>query len=235
MENIFSAAELEAFFLSLQVSSLSLLLIFIPAILLAYILETYSFFGKGFLDFILHLPLVMPPVVIGYLLLIVFGKGGWIGSYLYELFGIEFTFGISGAVIACAVVSFPLLLGMAKTAFHSINYKLKEAAFSLGASPLRTYLSITLVRALPGILAGSCLAWGRSLGEFGATIMFVSNIAGSTRTLPLAIYTQMQIPGSASEASGGRLVILALVLASFCLGLSYYLQKKMTILKINYS
>ena len=225
---MFLPAEIEAFWLSLQLSLSAVLLMLVPTSLLAYLMARYSFWGKGLLDMICKLPLVLPPVVVGYLLLLLLGKQGLIGAYLYQYFGIHLALQKSGAIIACAVIAFPLLLQMAHSTFKASDPKMREAALSLGASPLRVWLTITLPQAFPGLLAGFVLAWGRSLGEFGATITFVSNIAGHTRTLPLAIYTQIQNPSPEAEASAYRLVILSILLAILCLGVSTWLQKKIS-------
>lgn len=224
---MFLPAEIEAFWLSLQISLSATLLILGPTSLLAYMMAYYSFWGKGLLHMICKLPLVLPPVVVGYLLLLLLGKQGLIGSYLYQYFGIHLALQKGGAIIACAVIAFPLLLQMAHSAFKANNPKIREAALSLGASPLRVWFTISLPQALPGLLAGFVLAWGRSLGEFGATITFVSNIAGHTRTLPLAIHTQIQNPSPQAEASAYRLVILSILLSVLCLGISEWLQRKL--------
>ena len=223
---MFLPEEIEAFWLSLEVSLISVLLIALPAIFLGYLMANYSFYGKALLDLICKLPLVLPPVVVGYLLLLLLGREGLFGSYLYEYFGIHLSLQRGGAIIACAIISFPLFLQVAQTAFEANDPKIKEAALSLGAGPLGLCFTIILPQALPGLLAAFVLAWGRALGEFGATITFAANIAGQTRTLPLAIYTQMQNPTLEAEASAYRLVLLSILLSILCLGLSMELQKK---------
>ncbi len=186
----------------------------------------YSFWGKKILDTVCHLPLVLPPVVVGYSLLILLGPKGIVGSFLYQYFNINLAFREEGAVIACSVVSFPLLLGMSKEAWRQTIPSLREAAFSLGGSPWYVWKTICLPQALPGILSGFVLAWGRSLGEFGATITFAANIAGHTRTLPLALYTELQNPSVKAEEKALRLLFLSVFLSVFCLIVSDWLQKK---------
>jgi molybdate transport system permease protein len=154
-----------------------------------------TFPGKALLDSILHLPLVLPPVVVGYLLLIAMGRRGFIGSWLYDWFGLSFAFSWRGAVLAAAVMSFPLMVRAIRLALEGVDIKLEQAARTLGASRWRVFFTITLPLTLPGIIVGTVLAFARSLGEFGATITFVSNIPGETRTIPSAMYTLIQTPG----------------------------------------
>ena len=180
-------------------------------ILVAFILSRTSFPGKWLLDGLVHLPLVMPPVVVGYLLLILLGKRGLIGEWLYETFSITVAFSWKGAAIASAVMAFPLMVRAVRLSIDSIDQGLESAAETLGANRLRILLTITLPLSLPGIIAGTILAFARSLGEFGATITFVSNIPGETQTLPLALYNFTQLPGDQTPAI--RLLLISLVLA----------------------
>lgn len=154
-----------------------------------------NFPGKALIDSVIHLPLVLPPVVIGYLLLIGMGKRGIIGQWLYEWFGFSFTFSWRGAVLASAVIAFPLMVRAIRLALEAVDTRLEQAARTLGAGFWRVFFTVTLPLAFPGLLAGVVLAFARSLGEFGATITFVSNIPGETRTIPLAMYTLIETPG----------------------------------------
>ena len=208
----FTTAELTAFSLSLQVAVICSLLSLPIALPLGYGLARHSFYGKSVVESILHLPLVMPPVTTGYLLLLVLGTRGIVGKWLYELFGIRLAFSFSAAVIASVVVSFPLMVRSVRTAMEMVDGKVEQASATLGVGRVRTFFLVTIPMALPGIISGAILSFARSLGEFGATITFAGNIQGETQTLPLAIYTCMQIPGS--EGATLRLVLVS-VLASF--------------------
>ena len=179
-----SEPEWQAVLLSLKVSSLAVALSLPFGIFFSWLLVRRTFPGKALLDSILHLPLVLPPVVVGYLLLVAMGRRGFIGSWLYDWFGISFAFSWRGAVLAAAVMSFPLMVRAIRLALEGVDVKLEQAARTLGASRWRVFLTITLPLTLPGIIVGTVLAFARSLGEFGATITFVSNIPGETRTLP---------------------------------------------------
>ena len=190
-----SSAEIEALLLSAKVAVCCTLVICIPGVAVAWLLAKKTFIGKSLLDSIVHLPLVLPPVVPGFLLLLLLGNQGLIGKWLQQSFGISIAFTWVGAVIAAAVMAFPLMVRSARLAISQVDSRLEAAAQSLGAHPLRVFFSITLPLAMPGIITGLVLAFSRSLGEFGATITFVGNIEGETRTLPLAIYTYTQIPG----------------------------------------
>ena len=193
--------------------------------MLAWLLARKQFYGKALLSGIIHLPLVLPPVVIGYLLLVAMGRKGIIGRYLYDWFGISFSFSWKGAVLASAVVALPLVVRAIRLSLETIDIKLEQAAQTLGASPWRVFFTITLPLSLPGILAGVVLGFARSLGEFGATITFVSNIAGETQTIPLAMYSFIQTPGAEQEAA--RLCIFAVILSLISLFLSEWLNKRM--------
>jgi molybdate transport system permease protein len=189
-------------------------------IALAWVMARKQFPGKFLLDGLLHLPLVVPPVVVGYCLLVLFGRNGALGSWL-ESIGITLAFDWKGAVLAAAVMAFPLMVRAIRLSIESIDLGLEAAARTLGAKPLRVFFTITLPLALPGVLSGFILAFARCLGEFGATITFVSNIPGETQTLPLALYTYTQIPDGETGALKLCLIaiaiaILALIASEFC-------------------
>jgi molybdate transport system permease protein len=177
-------------------------------IAVAFLLARASFWGKALIDGIVHLPLVLPPVVTGYVLLILFGRKGPIGAFLADHFGIVFSFRWTGAALAAGVMAFPLLVRAVRLAIEAIDRRLEEAASTLGANRSLVLVTVTLPLALPGIIAGSVLAFARALGEFGATITFVSNIPGETQTISAAIYTYTQVPGG--DAAALRLVAIAL-------------------------
>ena len=167
----------------------------------AWVLARCRFPGKILLDGLVHLPLVTPPVVVGYLLLIVLGRNGWLGGLLYDWFGVTFSFAWEGAAVAAAVMAFPLMVRSIRLGIESVDQRLEEAARTLGASPARALFTVTLPLAAPGLLTGALLAFARCLGEFGATITFVSNVPGQTQTLPLAIYTLLQTPEGETAAA----------------------------------
>lgn len=221
---VLSSAEIEALLLSAKVAVCCTLAICIPGVAVAWLLAKKSFIGKSLLDSIVHLPLVLPPVVPGFLLLLLLGNQGIIGKWLQQSFGISIAFTWVGAVIAAAVMAFPLMVRSARLAISQVDSRLEAAAQSLGAHPLRVFFSITLPLAMPGIITGLVLAFSRSLGEFGATITFVGNIEGETRTLPLAIYTYTQIPGG--DMAAMRLVVLSMLIALGALMLSDLLERK---------
>jgi molybdate transport system permease protein len=179
-------------------------------IAMAWLLARGRFWGKSLIDTIVHLPLIMPPVVTGYLLLILFGRRGPLGEFLAQ-FGIVFAFRWTGAALACAVMGFPLMVRAIRLSIEAVDTRLESAAGTLGANPLWVFATITLPLCLPGVIAGAILSFAKSMGEFGATITFVSNIPGETRTLPLAIYTALQMPGGEVEAA--RLSALSIVIA----------------------
>ncbi|MEO7345020.1 MAG: molybdate ABC transporter permease subunit [Methylotenera sp.] len=217
---------MEALLLSAKVAVFCTLAICIPGIAVAWLLAKKSFIGKSLLDSIVHLPLVLPPVVPGFLLLLMFGSQGLIGKWLQTTFGITIAFTWIGAVIASAVMAFPLMVRSARLAISQVDTGLEAAAQSLGAHPLHVFFTVTLPLAMPGIITGLILAFSRSLGEFGATITFVGNIEGETRTLPLAIYTYTQIPGG--DIAAIRLVIISMVIALGALMLSDILERRAT-------
>jgi len=197
----------------------------LPGTLCAWLLARKQFVGKGLLDILLHLPLVLPPVAVGYLLLILFGTHGPIGGWLQHAFHIEIVFTWKAAVLASAVVSFPLMLRSARISIELVDRRLEEAARTLGASSLRTLLTITLPLSLPGIFAGMVLAFARSLGEFGATIIVAGNILGETQTLPLALYSLLQRPGG--EGGALRLVAISILLSYGALALSELVAQRL--------
>ncbi|WP_047539765.1 molybdate ABC transporter permease subunit [Methylotenera versatilis] len=221
---ILSPAEIEALLLSARVAIFCTLVICIPGVAIAWLLAKKSFIGKSLLDSVVHLPLVLPPVVPGFLLLLLLGSQGLIGKWLQATFGINIAFTWIGAVIASAVMAFPLMVRSARLAINQVDTGLEAAAQSLGAHPLRVFFTITLPLALPGIVTGLILAFSRSLGEFGATITFVGNIEGETRTLPLAIYTYTQVPGG--DMAAIRLVILSMIIALGALMISDLLERR---------
>ncbi|KQB08497.1 MULTISPECIES: molybdate ABC transporter permease subunit [Vibrio] len=217
--------EWAALVLSLKVAGYATLWLLPIGIVLAWVLARTSFVGKGLIDSLVHLPLVLPPVVIGYLLLISMGRQGFIGQWLYQVFGLSFSFSWRGAVLACMVIALPLMVRSIRLSLESVDQKLEQAARTLGASPLRVFFTITLPLTLPGILTGVMLAFARSLGEFGATISFVSNIPGETQTIPLAMFTFLETPGSEMEAA--RLCVISIVIALGSLFTSEWLSRRM--------
>jgi molybdate transport system permease protein len=206
-----SPFEIEAMLLSLRVGFWATLGALPVAILLGWMLARCNFAGKTVLDAALHLPLVLPPVSLGFILLILFGRQGWIGKPMADWFGISVMFKWQGAAIASAVMALPLMVGAIRLSMAAVDRKLEAAARSLGASPIDAFLSVTLPIALPGVIAGMILGFARSLGEFGATITFVSTIPGETETLPLAMYRALQTPDGENEAI--RLTLIAVVIA----------------------
>jgi molybdate transport system permease protein len=176
------------------------------------------FWGKSLLDAIVHMPLILPPVVTGYLLLVGFGRRGPIGEFLYDWFGIVLSFRWTGAALACAVMGFPLMVRAIRLSIEAVDRKLESAAGTLGASPIWVFLVVTLPLCLPGIIAGMILCFAKAMGEFGATITFVSNIPGETQTLPTAIYTFTQVPGG--DAGAMRLTLISIAISVAALFLS---------------
>ncbi|MEH2919941.1 molybdate ABC transporter permease subunit [Samsonia erythrinae] len=203
--------EWQAVELSLKVSIMAVACSLPFGILTAWILVRCRFPGKSLLDSVIHLPLVLPPVVIGYLLLVAMGRRGVIGSWLYDWFGFSFSFSWRGAALASAIVAFPLMVRAIRLSLDAVDTRLEQAARTLGATPWRVFFTITLPLSFPGIVVGTVLAFARSLGEFGATITFVSNIPGETRTIPLAMYTLIETPGA--EADAARLCMIAIALS----------------------
>ncbi|TVP11747.1 MULTISPECIES: molybdate ABC transporter permease subunit [Shewanella] len=216
--------ETAALLLSLKVSGVAVLFSLPLGIGCAWLLARVEFPGKALFDSVIHLPLVLPPVVIGYLLLISMGRKGVIGERLFEWFGISFSFNWRGAALAAAIVSFPLMVRAIRQAFEHVDVRLEQAARTLGSSPLRVFMTITLPLTAPGIISGMVLAFARSLGEFGSTITFVSNIPGETRTIPLAMYSFIETPGAESQAA--RLCVIAIIIALLSLIISQWLTQK---------
>ena len=218
-----SAAELDIVLLSLKVAFWAMLGSLPVALALAFCLARREFPGKALVDGVINLPLVLPPVVTGYLLLLTFGHNGAIGAFLDRHLGITFAFRWTGAALAAAVMGLPLAVRAMRQAIEAIDRRLEEAAATLGASPLWIFLTVSLPLAVPGILNGLLLAFARSLGEFGATITFVSSIPGETQTLPLAIYNFTQVPGG--DAAALRLCVLSIALSLGSLVLSEWLAR----------
>jgi len=222
--NFLSAAEAGVILLSLKVAFWSVLLSLPPAIAVAHLLARKSFPGKTFFDALVHLPLVLPPVVIGFALLLLLGRKGPLGSVLEQWFGIVVAFKWTGAALASSIMGFPLMVRAIRLSIAAIDPRLESAAQTLGASRFRVWTSIVLPLALPGIVTGAVLSFARSLGEFGATITFVSNIPGETQTLPLAIYSATQVPGAEGDAL--RLSLFAVVLSVAALAGSEWLTRR---------
>ena len=215
--------EWQALYLSLKIAGAAIVFSLPLAILTAWVLARCRFVGKSLFDSISHLPLVLPPVALGYLLLVTMGKHGVIGQWLYHYLGINISFNWKGAALASAVVAFPLVVRSIRLAIESIDIRLENVARTLGANQLRVFFTITLPLSLPGILMGIVLGFARCLGEFGATITFVSNIPGETRTIPLAMYTLLQVPNG--EQSAMRLCIISIILALLALIASEQLNR----------
>jgi molybdate transport system permease protein len=222
-----SPAETEALLLSLKVAFWSVAASLPVGVALAWLLSRRRFPGKALLDAVVHLPLVLPPVVVGYFLLVLFGRRGMIGAFLDEYLGITFAFRWTGAALACAVMGLPLLVRAVRQSLDAVDAALEGAAATLGAPPAWVFASVTLPLIVPGILTGMLLSFARSLGEFGATITFVSNIPGETQTLPLAIYTFTQVPGGDAQAL--RLCIISIVLSLAALMASEVLLRRATL------
>ena len=223
----FTPEELTAIKLSLRVATVAMLVSLPIGILTAYALSRTRFRGKILLDGLVHMPLVLPPVVTGYVLLLLFGRQGPIGSFLEQAFGLVFSFRWTGAALAAAVMGFPLMVRAIRLAMDAIDRSSEEAAATLGASPLWVFVTVTLPLSLPGIFAGAMLSFAKALGEFGATITFVSNIPGETQTLSAAIYTYTQTPGG--DAGALRLSIVAVILSLAALVASELLSRRSTL------
>jgi molybdate transport system permease protein len=221
-----SETERDALMLSLKVSLWGVGLSLPLGILVAALLARTEFWGKSLVNGVIYLPLVLPPVVTGYFLLILFGRRGPIGAFLLDNFGVSLSFRWTGAALASAVMGFPLLFRAVRLSIEMVDRKLEQAAATLGANAAWIFLTITLPLTIPGILAGFFLSFGRSLGEFGATITFVSNIPNETQTLPLAIYTLTQVPGG--DAPAMRLAVISIVLSLVALVASDLLARQAT-------
>jgi molybdate transport system permease protein len=221
-----SPDEVQAIRLSLRVATWAVVWSLPFGVLAALVLARGRFPGKALLDTVLHLPLILPPVVTGYALLVLFGRRGVLGAFLANTFGIVFAFRWTGAALASAVMGFPLMVRAIRLAVEAVDRRLEDAAGTLGAAPGWVFLTVTLPLILPGILAGAILAFARSLGEFGATITFVSNIPGETQTLPSAIYTFTQVPGG--DAGALRLSVIAVIIAALALLASEFLARRVS-------
>lgn len=224
MLSALTPAESEALWLSLKIATVSVLGSLPIGFALAWLFAKKQFPGKSLLDAVVHLPLVLPPVVIGYALLLGFGRRGPIGAWLEETFGIVFAFRWTGAALACAIMGLPLMVRAMRQSLEAIDTRLDAAAATLGANRFWVLATVTLPLGLPGILTGALLAFARSLGEFGATITFVSNIPGETQTLPLAIYSYTQVPGGDAQAL--RLCVLSIALSLAALLVSEWLVRR---------
>jgi molybdate transport system permease protein len=219
-----TADEWEIIHLSLKISIVAVLLSLPIAFALGWALARGRFPGKLLLDGIVHLPLVLPPVVTGWLLLIAFGRNGPVGAWLYDWFGVTLMFRWTGAALASAIMALPLMVRAIRLSIEAVDRRLEGAARTLGARPFHVFRTITLPLAMPGVLAGAVLGFARSIGEFGATITFVSNIPGETRTLPIAIYAALQVPGSEDIVT--RLAILSVILSLGALVISEILARR---------
>ena len=215
--------EWRAVALSLQVSTMATLVSLPFGIAVAYALARGQFWGKQLLNGLVHLPLILPPVVTGYVLLLTFGRKGAVGQVLDQWFGIVLAFRWTGAALAAAIMAFPLMVRAIRLAIEAVDPKLEQAAGTLGASRLWVFATITLPLILPGIIAGAILGFAKAMGEFGATITFVANIPGQTQTLPSAIYAFLQVPGG--EAQAARLVWVAIAIAMAALLLSEWVSR----------
>ncbi len=212
--------------LSLRVAAVSTLIALPFGVAIATLLARKEFWGKALLDGIVLLPLVLPPVVTGYLLLITFGRRAPVGAFLADHFGIVFSFRWTGAALACGVMAFPLMVRAIRLSIEAIDTRLEDAAATLGANPIWNFVTVTLPLAMPGIIAGAMLAFARALGEFGATITFVSNIPGETQTISAAIYTLTQVPNGDADAL--KLVVVAVIISLGALMVSEWLARRAT-------
>ena len=220
-----SPLELEALTLSLRVALWSVLTSLPAGLLVAWLLARREFIGKSALNAVVHLPLVLPPVVVGYLLLMLLGREGPLGRLLYDLFGVGLPFTWEGAALAAAVMAVPLMVRAMRLSLEGVDRRLEAAARTLGARPIGVFLTITLPLMAPGIVVGALLGFARSLGEFGATITFAANIPGETRTLPLALYTLTQTPGG--EDAALRLAAISVALSLAALAASEYAARRL--------
>jgi molybdate transport system permease protein len=215
---VLSDAEWTAIRLSLRVSFVAMIVSLPFAVAIAMLLARGRFWGKSILNGVVHLPLVLPPVVTGFLLLVLFGKRGPIGAFLAEYTGIVFSFRWTGAALACAVMAFPLMVRSIRLSIEAVDRQLEQAASTLGAGPAWVFVTVTLPLVMPGVIAGMILAFAKAMGEFGATITFVSNIPGETQTLSSAIYTFTQVPGG--DAGAFRLTLISIVISMAALMVS---------------
>jgi molybdate transport system permease protein len=218
-----SPEEMTAILLSLRIATVATLVSLPVGVFVAYALARWRFPGKFLVDGVVHLPLVLPPVVTGYFLLMLFGRRGPLGVFFADTFGIVFAFRWTGAALACGVMGFPLMVRAIRLSIEALDRRLEDAAGTLGANRFWTFGLVTMPLALPGVLVGSILCFAKALGEFGATITFVSNIPGETQTLSAAIYTYTQVPGG--DASAWRLTIVAVIIAFSALMVSEFVQR----------
>lgn len=221
---LLSDYETAALLLSLKVSSTAVIVSLPLGIICAWLLARVEFPGKAIFDSLIHLPLVLPPVVVGYLLLISMGRKGLIGQWLFDWFGLSFSFSWRGAALASAIVAFPLMVRAIRQSFETVDIRLEQAARTLGSNRWRVFFTITLPLTSPGIISGMIIAFARSLGEFGSTITFVSNIPGETRTIPLAMYSFIETPDAEYQAM--RLCIISIIIALASLLASQWLTRK---------
>lgn len=219
-----SPEEWTAIRLSLKIAAIATLVALPFAIAVAYALARKEFRGKSLVDALVHMPLVMPPVVTGFVLLLLFGRRGPIGAFLAEHFGVVFSFRWTGAALAAGVMGFPLMVGAMRLSFEAVDRRLEQAAGSLGAAPLSAFALVTLPLAAPGIIVGAILAFAKALGEFGATITFVSAIPGETQTIAVSIYALTQVPGG--DAAALRLALVSALIAVGALVASQVLQRR---------
>nr|WP_280520025.1 molybdate ABC transporter permease subunit [Rhizobium cremeum] len=220
-----TAEETTAMLLSLKVAGTAVAFSLPFGVLIAWLLSRREFYGKTLLNGLVHLPLIMPPVVTGYLLLITFGRRGAVGAFLDQWFGLVFSFRWTGAALAAGVMGFPLLVRSIRLSLDAVDRKLEAAASTLGASPAWVFVTVTLPLILPGIAAGTVLAFAKAMGEFGATITFVSNIPGETQTLASAIYTYTQVPGGDLQAM--RLTLISIAVSLVALVASEILSRRL--------
>lgn len=221
-----SPAEWTAVLLSLKVGLVATLVATPFGIAIAWLLARYHFWGKSLVDAAIYLPLVLPPVVTGYLLLLTFGRKGLVGGWLADHLGVVFAFRWTGAALACGIMSFPLLVRPIRLSIEAVDRRLEQAASTLGAAPWKVFLTVTLPLALPGVLAGMVLGFAKAIGEFGATITFVSNIPGETQTISAAIYTLTQVPDG--DAAALRLVGVSVVISMVALVTSEWFARRAT-------
>jgi molybdate transport system permease protein len=221
-----SVDEWTAVRLSLKVAMVAVICSMPFAIAIAHVLARREFWGKSLLNGLVHLPLVMPPVVTGYLLLLGFGKRGIFGQFFETVFGLTFSFRWTGAALACAIMGFPLMVRAIRLSFEAVEKKYEEMAADLGANPVQMFLTVTLPMSLPGVVAGAILGFAKAMGEFGATITFVSNIPGETQTLPSAIHSFMQVPGGDYQAM--RLTLISIAISFLALLASEALARRIS-------
>ena len=221
-----SPAEWTAVLLSLRVGLVATLVATPIGIAMGWLLARHQFWGKSALDAAIHLPLVLPPVVTGYLLLLTFGRKGLIGGWLADHLGIVFSFRWTGAALACGIMSFPLLVRPIRLSIEAVDRRLEQAASTLGAAPWKVFFTVTLPLALPGVLAGMVLGFAKAIGEFGATITFVSNIPGETQTISSAIYSLIQTPDG--DRAAAQLVLISIVIAMGALVASEWFARRAT-------